>query len=62
MFCQKCGKQIAENSQFCQGCGTPFGSTDEAPDPAKAPAAGSARGNVICQPARTLDKPDFVMI
>ena len=26
MFCRKCGKQIAEDSKFCDGCGTGVGS------------------------------------
>ena len=25
MFCSKCGKQIPDNSQFCEHCGSPVG-------------------------------------
>lgn len=27
MFCQKCGKQIDDNSAFCQNCGSPIRTT-----------------------------------
>lgn len=25
MFCSKCGKQLRDDAQFCDGCGTPTG-------------------------------------
>ncbi|GBU21233.1 hypothetical protein R80B4_01122 [Fibrobacteres bacterium R8-0-B4] len=25
MFCQKCGKELADDAQFCHQCGTPIG-------------------------------------
>ena len=36
MFCEKCGKQLPDNSAFCDGCGSPVAA------PAAAPAAADA--------------------
>lgn len=33
MFCPKCGKQIAEGSKFCAGCGAQIGQKESAPQP-----------------------------
>ncbi len=34
MFCEACGKQIPDNSKFCDGCGTPVKPVEKtAPDP-----------------------------
>ena len=30
MFCSKCGKEILDNSSFCNGCGNPTGASSEA--------------------------------
>ena len=29
MFCQKCGKELKENSKFCSSCGTPTGELND---------------------------------
>ncbi len=36
MFCSKCGKQIADDALFCEGCGNPTGSSQNSAVPQQA--------------------------
>lgn len=44
MFCNKCGKELPDNAQFCSGCGNQVGA---APAPAAAAPAAPAQTPVI---------------
>lgn len=50
MWCEKCGKELAENARFCAGCGTPViqnaeraAGQEQVPDPAPMPAPEKAK-------------------
>ena len=52
MFCPKCGKEISDDSRFCEACGTPIQQAapapqPTAPQPAAVPAAAPASGGIL---------------
>lgn len=56
MFCPKCGKEISDDSRFCEICGTPIQqdapapqptAPGTAPQPAAVPAAAPASGGIL---------------
>lgn len=54
MFCPKCGKEISDDSRFCEGCGTPIQQAAPAPQPTApqpaavpVPAAAPASGGIL---------------
>lgn len=46
MFCEKCGKQLPDNSAFCDGCGSPVAAPAAAPAPEAAPDAAPEKPKV----------------
>lgn len=48
MFCQKCGKEIPDDSTFCTGCGTN--------------TTGANGGSPVAAPKINLQKSDYMMI
>lgn len=47
MFCTSCGKEIADNSKFCPGCGHAFAAPAPAPVTAPAPASPKKPGKLL---------------
>lgn len=47
MFCPKCGKEISDDSRFCEICGTPIQQAAPASQPAAVPAAAPASGGIL---------------
>ncbi len=46
MFCEKCGKQLPDNSAFCDGCGSPVAAPAAAPASADATVAAPAKPKI----------------
>ncbi|MDM8289530.1 zinc ribbon domain-containing protein [Slackia piriformis] len=63
MFCSHCGKENADTSRFCGGCGHPLdpvesAAVDQRRTPGVAPSNGGWQGG--CQPAPTMAKKSYV--
>lgn len=69
MFCKQCGKEVADGTAFCPGCGASLdGASAPAPAPAAAPAKAKGKLNplslsaLICQTVGALFMAIFCMV
>lgn len=63
MFCNQCGKQLADGTKFCSGCGKPFaGIPNQAPDvtPAASPVPNVTPATTAT-PAPVYQQPNYQM-
>lgn len=66
MFCEKCGKEISDDSKFCPGCGTPqnsmYHSATSNPQSANVVVSNIANASAINMSGKYSEKSRFVAL